>query len=136
MNVPSVSRRPATVPATAPSPLMAAAAVSGVLVALLGMPLAGSAAAAAYECAGKTHFIHRGAPSTVPADATRSYRFDDADRTQFEGMPCEISATEIGCHGLTPQQAYRRLLIDRATGVVKDTMELPTSMLVFEGQCK
>lgn len=100
---------------------------------LLLAPLAGIAAAPAYDCAGKTHFIHRGAPSTVPADATRSYRFDGP---QFEGMPCEVSDAEIGCHGLTPQQAYRRLLINRATGAVKDTMELPTSMLVFEGQCK
>ncbi len=103
------------------------------LSALLFAPLAGTAATPAYECAGKTHFIHRGAPSTVPADATHSYRFDG---NQFEGMPCEISDAEIGCHGLTPQQAYRRLLINRATGAVKDTMELPTSMLVFEGQCK
>ncbi len=101
--------------------------------ALLLAPLVSTAATPAYECAGKTHFIHRGAPSTVPADATRSYRFEGK---QFEGMPCEISDAEIGCHGLTPQQAYRRLLIDRATGIVKDTMELPTSMLVFEGQCK
>lgn len=100
---------------------------------LMLAPLAGTAATPAYECAGKTHFIHRGAPSTVPADATHSYRFEGH---QFEGMPCEISDTEIGCHGLTPQQAYRRLLINRTTGTVKDTMELPTSMLVFEGQCK
>ncbi len=103
------------------------------LSALLLAPLAGIAATPSYDCAGKTHFIHRGAPSTVPADATRSYRFDG---NQFEGMPCEVSDAEIACHGLTPQQAYRRLLINRATGTVKDTMELPTSMLVFEGQCK
>ena len=97
------------------------------------IPLPGMAVAPAYECAGKTQFIHRGAPSTVPADARRSYRFDSA---QFEGMPCTISDDEIGCHGLTPEQAYRRLLIDRTNGSVKDTLELPTSMLIFEGQCK
>ncbi len=101
--------------------------------ALLLAPWVATAATPTYDCAGKTHFIHRGAPSTVPADATHSYRFEG---NQFEGMPCEISDVEIGCHGLTPQQAYRRLLINRATGAVKDTMELPTSMLVFEGQCK
>jgi hypothetical protein len=101
--------------------------------ALIFVPLASAAAGPSYDCAGKTHFIHRGAPSTVPADATRSYRFDGE---QIDGMPCKISDAEIGCHGLTPQHAYRRLLIDRATGTVKDTMELPTSMLVFEGQCK
>jgi len=100
---------------------------------LILLPLLGEAAEPAYECAGKTHFIHRGAPSTVPADATRSYRLDGG---QIDGMPCTLSDTEIGCHGLTPQQAYRRLLIDRTKGTVKDTMELPTSMLVFEGQCK
>ncbi len=102
-------------------------------LAVILVPLASQAAEPAYACAGKTHFIHRGAPSTVPADATRSYLVEGG---QIEGMPCEISDAEIGCHGLTPQQAYRRLLIDRMTGKVKDTMELPTSMLVFEGQCK
>jgi hypothetical protein len=101
--------------------------------ALVLAPLVSMAAAPAYDCAGKTHFIHRGAPSTVPADGIRSYRFDGE---QFEGMPCTFSDIEIGCHGLTPEQAYRRLLINRTTGAVKDTMELPTSMLVFEGQCK
>ncbi len=102
-------------------------------LALFVMPLASLAVPPAYECAGKTHFIHRGAPSTVPADAVRSYRMEGE---QIDGMPCKISDAEIGCHGLTPQQAYRRLLIDRTTGTVKDTMELPTSMLVFEGQCR
>ncbi len=102
-------------------------------LALFVMPLASHGTQPAYECAGKTHFIHRGAPSTVPADATRSYRVEGE---QIDGMPCKISDVEIGCHGLTPQQAYRRLLIDRTTGTVKDTMELPTSILVFEGQCR
>ncbi|MEO0317660.1 MAG: hypothetical protein RL404_1337 [Pseudomonadota bacterium] len=102
-------------------------------LAMLVLPLAGRAAEPAYDCAGKTHFIHRGAPSTVPADATRSYRVEGE---QIDGMPCQISDGEIACHGLTPQQAYRRLVIDRTAGKVKDTMELPTSMLVFEGQCK
>lgn len=102
-------------------------------LALVVLPLPSRAAGPAYDCAGKTHFIHRGAPSTVPADATRSYR---VEAEQIDGMPCKISDAEIACHGLTPQQAYRRLVIDRTTGKVKDTMELPTSMLVFEGQCK
>ncbi len=101
--------------------------------ALIVLPLSGIAAEPAYNCTGKTHFIHRGVPSTVPADATRSYRVNG---DQIDGMPCKISDAEIGCHGLTPEQAYRRLLIDRTTGAVKDTMELPTSMLVFEGQCR
>jgi hypothetical protein len=38
--------------------------------------------------------------------------------------------------GLTPQQAMRKLLIDPVLLSVTDTLELPTSLLIFEGQCK
>ena len=36
---------------------------------------------------------------------------------------------------LTPEQAMRKIVIDRAALSVSDTMELPTSLLIFEGQC-
>lgn len=85
-----------------------------------------------YDCAGKTRFVHRGAPSTVPADDRRSYRLK-ADR--LEGLACELSETMIACMGLTPEQAMRKVVIDHAALSVSDTMELPTSLLIFEGQC-
>lgn len=85
------------------------------------------------ECAGKTKFIHRGAPSTVPAAETRRYRLQ---ANQLDGLSCEQSESQIACMGLTPQQAMRKLLIDPVLLSVTDTMELPTSLLIFEGQCQ
>jgi hypothetical protein len=38
--------------------------------------------------------------------------------------------------GLTPQQAMRKVLIDPVRLSVSDTLELPTSLLIFEGQCQ
>ena len=102
-------------------------------VLLLMYPLLALAAAEAYDCDGKTRFIHRGAPSTVPAAATRSYRLK-ADR--IDGLECQQEDQLIGCMGLTPEQAMRKIVIDRAALSVSDTMELPTSLLIFEGQCK
>lgn len=101
--------------------------------AALVLPLAVLASDPVYDCEGKTRFVHRGAPSTVPADDQRHYRVDAG---QLDGLPCQISEAEIGCHGLTPQQAYRRIVIDRVARTVSDTMELPTSMLIFEGRCQ
>lgn len=100
---------------------------------LLLLPVAVLAAEPAYDCAGKTRFVHRGAQSTTPTDESRSYRIADG---RFEGLACEINERELSCHGLTPQQAYRRIVIDRSSGTVSDTLELPTSMLIFEGSCK
>jgi hypothetical protein len=85
------------------------------------------------ECAGKTSFIHRGAPSTVPAAEKRRYRLQ---ANQIDGLQCEQSEMQIACMGLTPQQAMRKLLIDPVLLSVTDTLELPTSLLIFEGQCQ
>jgi len=87
----------------------------------------------ALDCEGKSRFVHRGAPSTVPAADKRSYRFAGG---QLDGLDCKVTDADIGCHGLTAQQAYRRIAIDRTAGTVSDTLELPTSMLIFEGSCR
>ena len=85
------------------------------------------------ECAGKTSFIHRGAPSTVPAAEKRRYRLQ---ANQIDGLQCEQTEAQIACMGLTPQQAMRKILIDPVLLSVSDTLELPTSLLIFEGQCQ
>ncbi len=102
-------------------------------VLLLMFPLIALAASESYDCDGKTRFIHRGAPSTVPAAAKRSYRLT-ADH--IDGLACQQEEQVIGCMGLTPEQAMRKIVIDRTALSVTDTMELPTSLLIFEGQCK
>lgn len=102
-------------------------------VLLLIVPLLVLAGGDAYDCDGKTRFIHRGAPSTVPAAAKRSYRLQDG---RIDGLACQPDDQLIGCMGLTPEQAMRKIVIDRAALSVSDTMELPTSLLIFEGQCK
>ena len=104
------------------------------LIALLYLfPLLAAAQDLVVECAGKTSFIHRGAPSTVPAAEKRRYRLQ---ANQIDGLQCEQSDTQIACMGLTPQQAMRKLLIDPVRLSVTDTLELPTSLLIFEGQCQ
>jgi hypothetical protein len=85
------------------------------------------------ECAGKTSFIHRGAPSTVPAAEKRRYSLH---ANQIDGLQCEQSEAQIACMGLTTQQAMRKVLIDPVLLSVSDTLELPTSLLIFEGQCQ
>lgn len=100
---------------------------------LLLLPIAAHAADASYDCEGKRSFFHRGAPSTVPVDEKRSYRVEG---DKFEGLECKVSDAEVGCHGLTPEMAYRRILIDRKAGTVRDALELPTANMVFEGRCK
>ncbi len=102
-------------------------------VLFLMCPLLALGAGEVYDCDGKTRFIHRGAPSTVPAAAKRSYRLK-ADR--IDGLECQQDGRVVGCMGLTPEQAMRKIVIDRAALSVSDTMELPTSLLIFEGQCK
>ncbi len=103
------------------------------LLLLLLLPAALQAAEPVYDCAGKTRFVHRGAPSTTPADESRRYRVEAG---RLDGLACEISDQQLSCHGLTPQQAYRRVVIDRQRNTVSDTLEMPTSMLIFEGSCR
>jgi hypothetical protein len=38
--------------------------------------------------------------------------------------------------GLTPESAMRKVMIDRTAVSVSDTLEMPTSSLIFEGRCK
>ena len=104
------------------------------LIALLcWLPLLAGAQDFFVECAGHTRFIHRGAPSTVPAPEKRRYRLQ---ANQIDGLQCEQNEVQIACMGLTPQQAMRKLLIDPVLLTVTDTLELPTSLLIFEGQCQ
>lgn len=84
------------------------------------------------SCQGKTRFIHRGAPSTYPVDEKRNYVMWDA---MLAGMLCTSVDNGVTCFGLTAQQAMRRVMIDVATKTVSDTLELPTSLLIFEGHC-
>lgn len=76
--------------------------------------------------------MHRGAPSTYPADEKRSFRFEQG---QLDGMHCAITAASVACFGLTSHQAMRRVKLDLQTKSVIDTLELPTSQLIFEGRC-
>ncbi len=103
------------------------------LLLMLLCPLMVFAADAQYQCEGKRRFVHRGAPSTVPADARHRYVIEAG---RMEGLQCEISDTLIGCMGLTPESAMRKVVIDRAAGTVSDTLEMPTSLLIFEGRCQ
>jgi hypothetical protein len=54
----------------------------------------------------------------------------------MEGLDCKLSNELISCMGLTPESAMRKVLIDRIAITVSDTLEMPTSMLIFEGRCK
>jgi hypothetical protein len=38
--------------------------------------------------------------------------------------------------GLTPEKAMRKVVIDRVAATVSDTLEMPTSLLIFEGRCQ
>ena len=97
------------------------------------LPLAALAADIQYDCEGKRRFEHRGAASTVPADARHRYLVTGL---KMEGLDCKISDMLISCMGLTPESAMRKVVIDRATVAVSDTLEMPTSLLIFEGRCK
>jgi hypothetical protein len=104
------------------------------LIALLcALPVLAVAQDFFVECAGKMSFIHRGAPSTVPAAEKRRYHLQS---NHIDGLQCEQNEVQIACMGLTPQQAMRKLLIDPVRLSVTDTLELPTSLLIFEGQCQ
>lgn len=97
------------------------------------LPPAVFAADIQYDCEGKRRFEHRGAPSTVPADARHRYVVTGV---KMEGLDCKLSDQLISCMGLTPESAMRKVVIDRAAVTVSDTLEMPTSMLIFEGRCK
>jgi hypothetical protein len=96
------------------------------------LPVFVGAADLSLSCQGKTRFIHRGAPSTYPVDEKRSYAMRDG---VLAGMPCNSIDNGVACFGLTAQQAMRRVMIDVAAKTVSDTLELPTSLLIFEGRC-
>lgn len=100
---------------------------------ILSFPLSVTAADAQYDCEGKRRFEHRGAPSTVPADARHRYVVAGL---KIEGLRCKLSDELISCMGLTPESAMRKVVIDRVAMTVSDTLEMPTSQLIFEGRCK
>lgn len=106
-----------------------------VLIALssLFVPLVAIAADIQFDCEGKRRFEHRGAASTVPAGAKHRYLLKDR---RLEGLDCQLGDELIACMGLTPESATRRVVIDRVARTVSDTLEMPTSLLIFEGRCK
>lgn len=118
--------------------LLGVAAVSSALMrplfAVLLILLSGTALAGdlSYDCHGQTRFVHRGAPSTYPADDKRSYQISN---NLLDAMQCETGPKDITCFGLTAQQAMRRVRIDISAKTVTDKLELPTSELIFEGRC-
>ncbi len=100
---------------------------------MLCLPLATMAADIQYDCSGKRRFEHRGAASTVPADARHRYVVQSQ---KMEGLDCKLSDDLITCMGLTPEKAMRKVVIDRVAATVSDTLEMPTSLLIFEGRCQ
>jgi hypothetical protein len=103
------------------------------LLTSLFLPLAAHSADIQYDCEGKRRFEHRGAPSTVPADARHRYELTGL---KMEGLKCNLSDELISCMGLTAESAMRKVVIDRIAITVNDTLEMPTSSLIFEGRCK
>ncbi len=105
------------------------------LASLMGLclPLAARSADIQYECEGKRRFEHRGAASTVPVDARHRYELTGLT---MEGLNCKVSDELLSCMGLTPESAMRKVVIDRIAITVSDTLEMPTSSLIFEGRCK
>ena len=108
-------------------------ALFSALLLILCFPLAALAADIQYDCEGRRRFEHRGAPSTVPADARHRYV---VTHLKMEGLNCKLSDELISCIGLTPESAMRKVVIDRVAATVSDTLEMPTSLLIFEGRCK
>lgn len=86
----------------------------------------------ALACQGKTRFIHRGAASTYPQDEKRHYLVHDL---KLDNMQCSVVEGGLACMGLTEQQAMRRVQIDTTAHTVSDTLQMPTSELIFEGHC-
>lgn len=99
---------------------------------LILLPWVAQATDLVLDCRGQTRFIHRGAPSTYPADEQRRYHIHHG---VLEAMPCSVTEKGLACFGLTAQQAMRRVQIDTRTNTVRDALELPTSELIFEGRC-
>ena len=69
----------------------------------------------------------------MPADARHRYVVAGL---KIEGLRCKLSDELISCMGLTPESAMRKVVIDRVAMTVSDTLEMPTSQLIFEGRCK
>ncbi len=86
-----------------------------------------------WECQGKTRFKHRGAESTYPVEEQRRYQIQNQ---KLETMQCSTTESGWYCYGLTEQQATRRVRLNTTTLIVNDSLELPTSELIFEGLCK
>jgi hypothetical protein len=99
----------------------------------LFLPLVAIAADIQFDCEGKRRFEHRGTASTVPTNARHYYQLKDR---RLEGLDCQLGDELIACMGLTPESAMRKVVIDRVARTVSDTLEMPTSLLVFEGRCK
>ena len=99
---------------------------------LCALPLYAAASDLNLECQGKTRFIHRGAASTYPQDEKRRYHVHDL---KLDTMQCSIIETGFACFGLTEQQAMRRVQINTTSQTVSDTLQMPTSELIFEGHC-
>lgn len=102
------------------------------LLTFLLLPQLVSAESLSLHCQGKTRFVHRGAPSTVPADEQRDYQIQDA---VLDTLPCTAEGSRWSCFGLTAHQAMRRVQIDLTEKTVIDKLELPTSELIFEARC-
>ena len=102
------------------------------LLTFLLLPQLASAESLSLHCQGKTRFMHRGAPSTVPADEQREYQIRDA---VLDSLPCTAEGSQWSCFGLTAHQAMRRVQIDLTEMTVIDKLELPTSELIFEARC-
>lgn len=100
---------------------------------LYALPLYAVASDLILECQGKTRFNHRGVQSTYPVDETRRYQVHDL---KLEAMQCSVIETGFACFGLTEQQAMRRVQIDTTSKTVSDTLQMPTSELIFEGRCE
>ena len=96
------------------------------------LPTYAAASDLVLTCQGKTRFIHRGAASTYPQDEKRHYLVHDL---KLENMQCSVVESGLTCMGLTEQQAMRRVQIDTITHTVSDTLQMPTSELIFEGHC-
>lgn len=102
------------------------------MLALLMLPVIALASDLSFQCQGKTRFIHRGADSTYPQDEKRQYHIHD---TSLDTLTCAASENSISCSGLTDHQAMRRVQIDTKARTVNDTLQMPTSELIFEGRC-
>lgn len=102
------------------------------LFVLSALPWHALASDLTFDCQGKTRFVHRGAASTYPQDEKRHYHVQDSS---LDTLSCSSGESGIACSGLTDHQAMRRVQIDTKSRTVNDTLQMPTSELIFEGRC-